>query len=247
MEIERIRDILEAVLMAAGRPLSLDQLEAVFEGDEVRPPRNLLREALQRLETDYEDRPLELRRVASGWRFQVREGFAPWVQRLWEEKPPRYSRALLETLALIAYRQPITRGQIEEIRGVSVSSHIIKTLQEREWVRVVGHLEVPGRPALYGTTRQFLDYFNLRSLDDLPTLAELRDLDGLHPELNLPDPDQQQENAEPPAETAAQEVAEAGGRETGDGQPMSVPAVATPNEASEPAEPETGADGPTLH
>ncbi len=238
MEIERIRDILEAVLMAAGRPLSLDQLEAVFEGDEVRPPRNLLREALQRLEADYEDRPLELRRVASGWRFQVREGFAPWVQRLWEEKPPRYSRALLETLALIAYRQPITRGQIEEIRGVSVSSHIIKTLQEREWVRVVGHLEVPGRPALYGTTRQFLDYFNLRSLDDLPTLAELRDLDGLHPELNLPDPDQQAVGGETGSETAGAPT---------DGEGIEVPAVAAQGEATEASEPEAGAEGPTLH
>ncbi len=237
MEIERIRDILEAVLMAAGRPLSLDQLEAVFEGDEVRPPRNLLREALQRLEADYEDRPLELRRVASGWRFQVREGFAPWVQRLWEEKPPRYSRALLETLALIAYRQPITRGQIEEIRGVSVSSHIIKTLQEREWVRVVGHLEVPGRPALYGTTRQFLDYFNLRSLDDLPTLAELRDLDGLHPELNLPDPDQQAAAGGTGPETA---------KAPEDGEGIGVPAVAAQGESAE-GEPEAGAEGPTLH
>ncbi len=239
MEIERIRDILEAVLIAAGRPLSLDQLEAVFEGDEVRPPRSLLREALQRLEADYEDRPLELRRVASGWRFQVREDFAPWVQRLWEEKPPRYSRALLETLALIAYRQPITRGQIEEIRGVSVSSHIIKTLQEREWVRVVGHLEVPGRPALYGTTRQFLDYFNLKSLDDLPTLAELRDLDALHPELNLPDPEQEATGSESASEPAS-------GAEADEGR-LEVPAVAAGTAAGEPTEPESGPEGPTLH
>ncbi|RMG51297.1 MAG: SMC-Scp complex subunit ScpB [Gammaproteobacteria bacterium] len=237
METDRIRDILEAVLMAAGKPLSIEQLEAVFEGEEVRPPRNLLREALEQLERDYAERPLELRRVASGWRFQIRADYAPWVQRLWEEKPPRYSRALLETLALIAYRQPITRGEIEEIRGVSVSSHIIKTLQEREWVRVVGHLEVPGRPALYGTTRQFLDYFNLRSLDDLPTLAELRDLDALHPELNLPDPDQMTEDG-----AAAETTAEA--REA-DAQDEVVPSEATARD--EPAEASGDAEGQTLH
>jgi segregation and condensation protein B len=127
--------------------------------------------------------------VASGWRIQVRKECAPWVSRLWEEKPGRYSRALMETLALIAYRQPITRGEIEEIRGVSVSTNIIRTLLEREWVRVVGHRDVPGKPALYGTTREFLDYFGLRSLDDLPTLAELRDMDELDPELALPEPD----------------------------------------------------------
>ncbi|TNF37482.1 MAG: SMC-Scp complex subunit ScpB, partial [Gammaproteobacteria bacterium] len=142
-------------------------------------------QALTALQEDYEGRGLLLKEVASGYRFQVAESYAPWVSRLWEEKPPRYSRALLETLALVAYRQPITRGEIEEIRGVSVSSHILKTLLERDWVRVLGHKDVPGKPAMYGTTREFLDYFNMKSLDELPTLAEIKDLDKIHPELAL--------------------------------------------------------------
>jgi segregation and condensation protein B len=133
----------------------------------------------------YADRGVELAEVASCWRIQVSQAMEPWVSRLTDEKPARYSRALLETLALVAYRQPITRGEIEDIRGVSVSSSIMKTLQEREWVRVVGHRDVPGRPAMYGTTRQFLDYFNLKGLDDLPTLMELRDIDTINAELDL--------------------------------------------------------------
>ena len=185
MDRTHIKSVLEGVLLVAGKPMSIDQLEHIFDEDEQHPPRNLLRELLVELQTECEGRALELKEVASGFRYQVRSDVAPWVGRLWEEKPPRYSRALLETLALIAYRQPITRAEIEDIRGVSVSSHIVKTLLEREWVRVVGHREVPGRPSLYGTTRQFLDYFNLKTLDELPTLAELRDLDSMHPELEL--------------------------------------------------------------
>lgn len=185
MDRTHIKSVLEGVLLVAGKPMSIDQLEHIFDEDEQRPPRNLLRELLDELQEECEGRALELKEVASGFRYQVRNDVAPWVSRLWEEKPPRYSRALLETLALIAYRQPITRAEIEDIRGVSVSSHIVKTLLEREWVRVVGHREVPGRPSLYGTTRQFLDYFNLKTLDELPTLAELRDLDTMHPELEL--------------------------------------------------------------
>lgn len=177
--------IIEAALMAAEVPLNLDRLRAVF-GDEKAegvPTKDELREQLQALAGDYEGRGVELREVAGGWRFQTRAECAPWVNRLWEERKPRYSRALLETLVIIAYRQPITRAEIEDIRGVAVSSGIIKTLHEREWVKIVGHRDVPGRPAIYATTREFLDYFNLNSLSDLPTLAELRDIDELSPDL----------------------------------------------------------------
>jgi segregation and condensation protein B len=181
-----IEHIVEAALLAAGRPLTLDRLRELFdEGRE--PSLDELRAALTRLALHYEGRSIELREVASGWRLQVREAFSPWVGRLWEERPQRYSRAMLETLALIAYRQPVTRGEIEDVRGVAVSSHIVKTLLEREWVRVVGHRDVPGRPSMYATTRQFLDHFNLRSLSELPPLADIRDLDQIEPELGLQD------------------------------------------------------------
>lgn len=181
-QLDRIRCIAEAALLAAGKPLSLDQLRELFdEGD--RPTRQVMEHVLVLLEQSCEGRGFELKKVASGYRLQVREEFAPWVGRLFEEKPQRYSRALLETLALIAYRQPITRGEIEEIRGVTVSSNIIRTLLEREWVRVVGHRDVPGRPAMYATTRQFLDYFNLTGLDELPPLSEVRDLEEIGREI----------------------------------------------------------------
>lgn len=179
-----LKSILEAVLMATDEPLNLPALETVFS-DEERPTRSEIGNALKELGDDYAERGLELKEVASGFRIQVREEVNPWVSRLFEERPQRYSRALLETLALIAYRQPITRGDIEEVRGVSVRSTIIRTLQEREWIRVVGHRDVPGKPALFGTTKAFLDYFNLSSLDDLPSLAEIKDLDSLEPELEL--------------------------------------------------------------
>lgn len=165
--------VLEAILLAADRPLSVHQLAALFEEWE-RPEPALLQQALTLLDLSCKARSVELREVASGYRLQVKENFSPWVSRLWEERPQRYSRALLETLALIAYRQPITRGEIEEVRGVTVSSQIIKTLQEREWIRVVGHKEVPGRPALLATTSTFLDYFNLKHLGELPPLATLK-------------------------------------------------------------------------
>lgn len=179
-----MKHIVEAVLLAAGQPLSLDQILAVF-GDAEPPERDEIRAAIAALQEDYAQRGIELVEVASGYRIQVNQDMAPWVARLTEEKPARYSRALLETLALVAYRQPITRGEIEDIRGVSVSSSIMKTLQDRDWVRVVGHRDVPGRPAMYGTTRQFLDYFNLKGLDDMPTLMELRDIDTINAELDL--------------------------------------------------------------
>ena len=179
-----LKCILEAVLLAAGEPLDRAALASVFDEAE-RPSAGDIEKALSELAEDYAERGLELKEVASGFRVQVREEVNPWVARLWEERPQRYSRAMLETLALIAYRQPITRGEIEEVRGVSVRSNIIRTLQEREWIRVVGHRDVPGKPALFGTTKVFLDYFNLTSLDDLPSLAEIRDMESLEPELDL--------------------------------------------------------------
>jgi segregation and condensation protein B len=195
MSEARIKHIIEAVLLASGKPLTLQQLLGVF-GDGEKPERDQLRLAIDGLREDYADRAIELVQVASGFRIQVKQDMEPWVSRLTEEKPARYSRALLETLALVAYRQPITRGEIEDIRGVSVSSSIVKTLQEREWVRIVGHRDVPGRPAMYGTTRQFLDYFNLKGLDDLPTLMELRDIDTINAELELMMPGEATERPE---------------------------------------------------
>lgn len=186
MQDTQIRNIVEAALLAAGRPLSLDQLADVF-GIEA-PDKDQLRAALEQLREAYAERGIMLTEVASGYRIQTREQMSQWVSRLWEERPQRYTRALLETLALIAYRQPITRGEIEDIRGVSVSTTIIRSLSERGWIRVVGHRDVPGKPAMYGTTREFLDYFGLKRLDELPTLAELRDLDSMNVELDLREP-----------------------------------------------------------
>lgn len=182
---ESIKRILEAALLVAGRPLAITDFEKLFGGSTEAPPRNAIRGALAELATDWSGRSLTLQEVASGWRAQVRTEFEPWIARLWDEKPPRYSRALLETLAIIAYRQPMTRSEIEDIRGVSVSSQIIRTLTEREWIRVVGHREAPGRPAMYGTTREFLDYFNLKTLDQLPPISDIKDLEGQYPELGF--------------------------------------------------------------
>lgn len=185
MTQKKLKNIIEAILLSADRPLDIKQMEAVFENDKEMPSRDELRKALLDLEKDYESRGFELKKVASGYRIQVKQDFSSWVSRLWDEKPARYTRALLETMALIAYRQPVTRGEIEEVRGVSVSSNTIRTMMERNWIRVLGHKDVPGKPALYGTTKEFLDYFNLKSLDDLPTLAEIKDFDKLYPELAL--------------------------------------------------------------
>lgn len=181
---ELLLQIVEGALLAAGRPLTVADLAGLFETYE-QPGSEAIREALTAIGENCAGRGFELREVASGFRLQVVQSVAPWIARLWEEKPQRYSRALLETLALIAYRQPITRGDIEDIRGVAVASNIVKTLLERDWVRIVGHKDVPGRPALYATTRKFLDYFNLKNLDELPPLAELRDLDSMNTELAL--------------------------------------------------------------
>lgn len=173
-----VKLILEGALLAAGRPMNLEQLAQLFDEYE-RPNKSTLKAALADIAINCEGRSFELKEVASGWRFQVRQSLNLWVGRLWEEKPQRYTRALLETLALVAYRQPTTRGEIEEVRGVSVSSNIMRTLQEREWVRIVGHRDVPGRPAMFATTWQFLDYFNLKSLDELPPLGDVRNLDEM--------------------------------------------------------------------
>jgi segregation and condensation protein B len=174
LEKTQLRRIVEAALLTTDEPLSLDRLEALFAEGEAN--REGLREVIADLEAASNERGYELKRVASGYRLQVPQELATWIGRLWEEKPPRYSRALLETLALIAYRQPVTRGDIEQVRGVAVSSNTVRTLLEREWIRVVGFREVPGRPAMYGTTKGFLDYFNLKSLDELPPLEEVRAL-----------------------------------------------------------------------
>ena len=184
MNADLIKRIIEGALLAAGKPLDIARIENLFEEDE-RPPRDQLRAALEEIESDCRGRGFELMQTASGYRFQVRQDLSSWVNRLWTEKPKRYSRAMLETLALIAYRQPLTRGDIEQVRGVAVSSDIIRTLQERDWVRVVGFRDVPGKPALYATTKNFLDYFNIKNLEQLPALSEIKDFAELDPELEL--------------------------------------------------------------
>jgi len=186
MDDNEIKYFLEAALLAAGRPLNIDQLQGLFDG-RMAPEKAEIRKAIATLNDDYQPRGIVVSEVASGFRMQVKSSMADRLQKLWEERPPRYSRALFETLALIAYRQPITRGEIEEIRGVAVSSNITRQLLERDWVRVVGHRDVPGRPAMFGTTKAFLDYFSLKKLDDLPPLADLSDWESLRVQLNLPD------------------------------------------------------------
>jgi segregation and condensation protein B len=181
---EQLQKILEAALMVAGRPLSVADLQKLFEANEL-PDTNTVRSALTALQESYNERAVELRESVSGFQFQARSEFSPWLSRLWEERAPRFSRALLETIALIAYRQPITRAEIEEIRGVAVSSNIIKTLQEREWIRVIGYRDVPGKPAMYATTKTFLDHLSLKGLDELPTLADLKDMESQEEKLQV--------------------------------------------------------------
>lgn len=183
MESQQLKNIIEAVLMVADTPMSIADLLKIFEADSEQPERSAVRDILEQLQQDYADRGMELVEVASGFRVQAKQETAEWVNRIFDEKPARYSRALLETLAIIAYRQPITRSEIEDIRGVSVSSNIVKTLQERNWIRIVGHRDVPGKPSLLATTKQFLDYFNLKKLSELPSLAEIKDFDQMNPDL----------------------------------------------------------------
>jgi segregation and condensation protein B len=205
MNHQYVKNVVEASLLAAGRPLTLDELMSVFDerdgsiADEVKG-------AIAALTEEYETRGLELLEVASGFRVQIRAAVAQPVARLWQERPAKYSRALLETLALIAYRQPITRGEIEQIRGVAVNPNIIKTLHERNWIRVVGHRDVPGKPELLGTTREFLDYFSLKKLDDLPTLAQLKELEDLRVQLTLPGAEAQVLDTDVAVDAAAADV-----------------------------------------
>ena len=186
MDETQIKHVVEAALLAAGRPLTMDRLVEIFAAKGDGPDRAALKQALEALAKDYEGRGIELKEVATGYRVQIRNNMTDWLQPLWEERAPRYTRALLETLALVAYRQPITRAEIEEVRGVVVSTNIVRTLLERNWIRVVGHRDVPGKPAMFGTTKDFLDYFGLKKLEELPTLAELKDgLPELSPQTDL--------------------------------------------------------------
>ena len=184
MNSDFLRQILEAAIMVSDKPMDVSHLEKLFDEKE-RPHRDEIRAALDEITTDCRDKGFELVKVSSGYRFQTKQSLSPWVSRVWEEKPKKFSRAMLETLALIAYRQPTTRGDIESVRGVSVSSDIIRVLDERGWIRVVGHRDVPGKPELLATTKEFLDYFNLKSLDQLPSLAEIKDFTDVDPALEL--------------------------------------------------------------
>jgi segregation and condensation protein B len=237
MNDQYVRNVIEAALLAAGRPLASDELVTLFDerdgsnADEVRA-------AIEALRSEYETRGLELVEVASGYRIQIRASVAQPVSRLWQERPTKYSRALLETLALVAYRQPITRGEIEQIRGVTVNPNIIKTLLERSWIRVVGHRDVPGKPELLGTTRDFLDYFSLQKLDDLPTLAQLKELEDLRVQLSLPgaDPVLEADSVGGDSAAAADSASEAASDDSVSDDPA----------ADEPATDEAGADDDEL-
>jgi len=200
MDDNAIKYFTESALLAAGRPLSIDQLQKLFDVDAM-PEKSQIRQAISSLQDDYEERGIKVAEVASGFRMQIEGDMVERLQKLWEERPPRYSKALFETLSLIAYRQPMTRGEIEEIRGVAVSTNIVRSLLEREWIRVVGHRDVPGRPAMFGTTKEFLDYFGLKKLEDLPPLADLTDWESLRVQLNLPAVDEDDVNPDTSLET----------------------------------------------
>lgn len=182
---DKIKPIIEALLLATDEPMSVDKLLKIFEEDSDAPDRDSVKAALKALQEDSQDRGVDLVEVASGWQYRVKVEYSQWLKKLWQERPPRYSRALLETLALVAYRQPITRAEVEEVRGVVVSTNIMRTLMEREWVRIVGFKDVPGKPAMYATTKAFLDYFNLKTLNELPALAEIADLESAGEQLEM--------------------------------------------------------------
>jgi len=183
MNPEQLKNIIEAAFMVSEKPVSMSQLLALFEKETDRPEKADVNTAIEQIMQDYEGRGIELKKVSSGYRVQVNGDYADWINHLFDDRPPRYSRASLETLAIIAYRQPVTRAEIEEIRGVSVSSNIIRTLQERSWIRVVGQRDIPGKPELLATTKEFLDYFNLKKLSELPSLSEIKDFDQINPDL----------------------------------------------------------------
>ncbi|MEL0067705.1 MAG: SMC-Scp complex subunit ScpB [Gammaproteobacteria bacterium] len=204
----KLKNAIEAILMSAGKPLSAEKITNLFT-EEPRPSISEVRKQIKALVEDCSGRGIELVEVATGFRYQGRSEYGQYVAKLWEVKPQRYSRAMLETLALIAYRQPVTRADIEEVRGVSVSTNIMKTLMEREWVHVVGHRDAPGRPAMYATTKQFLDYFNLQSLDQLPTLSEIQDLSKLEPELALDNTSVEEQAEDEAIATDAEQAIEA--------------------------------------
>ena len=237
MNDQYVRNVIEAALLAAGRPLASDELVTLFD-ERDGSNANEVQAAIEALRSEYESRGLELVEVASGYRIQIRASVAQPVSRLWQERPTKYSRALLETLALVAYRQPITRGEIEQIRGVTVNPNIIKTLLERSWIRVVGHRDVPGKPELLGTTRDFLDYFSLQKLDDLPTLAQLKELEDLRVQLSLP-------GADPvvPADPVAGDSAAGGGSAS---EAAADDSVADDPATDEPAADDAGADDDEL-
>ncbi len=220
-----LKNIIEAALLVAGQPLTIDKMLMMFPSDS-QPAREEIRAAIDQLATEYDDRVVELKQIDRAWRFQTRDKYASWITRLAEERPVRYSRALLETLAIITYRQPVTRGDIEDIRGVSVSTDIIKTLIGREWIRQVGIRNVPGRPALYGTTREFLEHFNLKNLEELPPLSALRDLDVISNEINLRLDLEPSADAAPPTATSDEES-------PGSAEEESEPAVMTEAQAAE--------------
>jgi segregation and condensation protein B len=219
MDPQQLKRILEAALLASAQPLSVPQLAALFAEQET-PSHDDLARALDELSNDCAGRGVELKEVASGFRYQVREDVHPWVARLWTERQTRYSRALLETLSLIAYRQPITRGEIEQIRGVGVSTNIVKTLEEREWIRVVGYRDVPGKPELFGTTKHFLDYFNLKSLDELPPLAEIHDVEDFDFQMTLAPIASAEESADEPDATTSSESDPDQAASAADGNPQ---------------------------
>ena len=184
----KLSEILEALLLSASRPISIDDIVKVFE--DPKPSKDKIRKALNQIDQDCQSRGIELKKIASGYRLQVKQSLSQYIAKLWEEKPQKFSKATLETLSLIAYKQPITRGEIEEIRGVSVGTQLIRGLMERGWVKIVGQRDVPGRPSLYSTTKEFLDYFGLQHLRELPELPSLPDLVSIEHELPIDEPDE---------------------------------------------------------
>lgn len=212
MEPNQLKNIIEAALLAAEAPLTVEQMMRMFEETPEPPSKDDVKKVIEEIEQECAEKGYELKKVASGFRFQTHPDIQPWLSKLRVERPPRYSRAFLETLSLIVYRQPITRAEIEDVRGVSISSSIFKVLLEREWIKIIGYKELPGKPAMYGTTRKFLDYFNIQSLSELPPLAEIRDIDDMHPELEFGDAEEKTTEEEPaPVQL---EVIEGGSTET---------------------------------